>query len=66
MTHTDDGHLILNMEYVDGGDMEGLMMTRQLTVDEVIDFSRQIALGLQAAHEAGLVPDNPYGWLVLI
>ena len=55
MTQTDDGHLILVMEYIAGGDLSGLMGSRTLSIEEVIEFSRQIAVGLQAAHKAGLV-----------
>ena len=55
MTQSEDGHLILVMEYISGGDLSGLMAARQLRVDEVIDYSRQIACGLDAAHAAGLV-----------
>ena len=55
MTETEDRHLILVMEYVPGGDLETLMQARFLTVEEVIEFARQIAVGLQAAHQAGLI-----------
>ena len=55
MTQTEDRHLILVMEYVPGGDLADLMDSRKLSTDEVIEYTRQIALGLQAAHQAGLV-----------
>lgn len=55
MTQSEDGHLILVMEHVAGGDLQGLMETRALRVEEVVSFGRQIALGLDAAHQAGLV-----------
>ena len=55
MTQSEDGHLILVMEYIAGGDLAGLMAARQLRVDEVLEYSRQIAFGLDAAHTAGLV-----------
>ena len=55
MTQTEDRHLILLMEYIPGGDLETLMKSRALTVDEVIEYARQIAVGLQAAHQAGLI-----------
>jgi TonB family protein len=55
MTQSEDGHLILVMEFVPGGDLASLMETRIMSSDEVIEYARQIALGLQAAHQAGLV-----------
>ena len=55
MTQTEDRHLILVMEYISGGDLSKLMESRELTVEEVIEYGRQIAVGLQAAHQAGLV-----------
>ena len=54
MTQSEDGHLILVMEHITGGDLAGLMAIRQPRVDEVIEYARQIALGLAAAHAAGL------------
>ena len=38
MTQSEDGHLILVMEHISGGDLAGLMASRQLSVDEVIEF----------------------------
>ena len=55
MTQSEDGHLILVMEHITGGDLGGLMDARPLRVDEVVEFARQIATGLQAAHASGLV-----------
>jgi serine/threonine-protein kinase len=55
MTQSEDGHLILVMEFVAGGDLAALMETRTLSVHEVIESGRQIALGLDAAHRAGLI-----------
>ena len=55
MTQSEDGHLILVMEHIAGGDLAGLMASRQVRVGEAIEYARQIALGLQAAHAAGLV-----------
>jgi serine/threonine protein kinase len=55
VTQTEDRHLILVMEYVPGGDLADLMESRVLSVYEVIEFARQIAVGLQVAHQAGLV-----------
>ena len=55
MTQSEDGHLILVMEFVSGGDLSAMIESRTLAPDEVVEYSRQIALGLQAAHQAGLV-----------
>jgi serine/threonine-protein kinase len=55
MTQSEDGHLILVMEHIAGGDLAGLMESRQLSVAEVIEYARQISTGLAAAHAAGLV-----------
>ena len=47
---------ILIMEYVDGADLEHLVQKRgPLPVAEACDYVRQAALGLQHAHERGLV-----------
>ena len=55
MTQTADGHLILIMEHVPGGDLAGLMKSRELTIPEVIEAGRQIAVALDAAHKEGLI-----------
>lgn len=55
MTQTEDGHLVLVMEFVPGGDLAHLMDSHPLSPAEVIEFGRQIATGLESAHQAGLV-----------
>ena len=55
MTQSEDGHLILVMEHIAGGDLSGLMASRRMGVGEVVEYARQIACGLEAAHAAGLV-----------
>lgn len=55
MTQSEDGHLILVMEHVAGGDLDALMQSREMTIAEVIESGRQISLGLDAAHRAGLI-----------
>ena len=55
MTQSEDGHLILVMEHISGGDLGGLMDSRALIIAEVIEFGRQIAVALQAAHQSGLI-----------
>jgi len=56
MTQTEDGHLILVMEYLAGGDLDVLIKTSgHLSVPQSIDFAVQIAEGLKAAHAMGLI-----------
>jgi serine/threonine-protein kinase len=56
MTQTADGHLILIMEYVPGGDLEGYLKTKgRLEIAEALDLASQIAEGLKAAHAVGLL-----------
>ncbi len=55
MTQSEDGHLILVMEHVGGGDLDDLMKSRPLTIAEVVEFSRQIVTALAAAHAAQLI-----------
>jgi serine/threonine protein kinase len=48
--------LVLAMEYVDGVDLSKLVRQQgPLPVDHACHFARQAALGLQAAHELGMV-----------
>jgi serine/threonine protein kinase len=55
MTQSEDGHPILIMEHVSGGDLAQFMAARPLSVREVIEAGRQIAFGLDAAHRLGLI-----------
>jgi len=56
MTQAADGHLILIMEYVPGGDLEGYLKTKgRLEIAEALDLAAQIAEGLKAAHAVGLL-----------
>src|SRR5262249_37121168 len=55
MTQSEDGHLLLVMEHVSGGDLAALMMARTLSIPEVIEAGRQVAIALLAAHQAGLI-----------
>ncbi len=53
-TDADGPYLV--MEYLDGESLSGLVSRhRQVPVSEACELIRQVALGLQAAHEAGLV-----------
>ncbi|MGE3805712.1 MAG: protein kinase [Gemmataceae bacterium] len=51
-----DGNQLLVMEYIDGTDLAGLIKQfGPLPVAQACDYMRQTALGLQHAHERGLV-----------
>jgi serine/threonine-protein kinase len=69
MTQTDDGHLILIMEHIDGVELSKVMPPERIvSVHEAIEYGRQIALALQAAHEQRLIhrdikpPNILYTW----
>ncbi|MHC4969081.1 MAG: protein kinase domain-containing protein [Planctomycetota bacterium] len=52
----EDGHVFLSMEYIDGEDLAGVL--RRLgrpSREKAIEISRQICLGLAAAHENGVL-----------
>ncbi len=53
----------LAMEFVEGSTLSDLLRTRPLNLDEVNQFRRRIAAGLQVAHDQGIIhrdisPDN--------
>jgi len=51
-----DGTYFIAMEYIDGVDLARMVKDHgPLAVDQACDFIRQAALGLQHAHERGLV-----------
>jgi len=51
-----DGHHYLSMEYVDGEDLASLLRRiRRLPNDKAVQISREICLGLAAAHEQGIL-----------
>jgi serine/threonine-protein kinase len=45
----------LVMELVEGEDLAALLRNGALSVDEAVDIARQIAMGLEDAHEKGVV-----------
>jgi serine/threonine protein kinase len=48
--------LVLAMEYIDGVNLEKLVKdSGKLPIDHAVDYIRQTALGLQHAHERGLI-----------
>jgi predicted Ser/Thr protein kinase len=51
-----DGHHYLSMEYVDGEDLSSLLRRiGRLPKDKAVQISRQLCLGLAAAHEQGIL-----------
>jgi serine/threonine-protein kinase len=51
-----DGHHYLSMEYVDGEDLASLLRRiGRLPQDKVVQISRELCLGLAAAHEQGIL-----------
>jgi serine/threonine-protein kinase len=51
-----DGHHFLSMEYVDGEDLASLLRRiGRLPKDKAVEISRQLCVGLAAAHEQGIL-----------
>ena len=51
-----DGHHYLSMEYVDGEDLASLLRRiGRLPTDKAVQISRQLCMGLAAAHEQGIL-----------
>ncbi len=51
-----DGHHYLSMEYVDGEDLASLLRRiGRLPKDKAVEISRQLCMGLAAAHEQGIL-----------
>ena len=55
IAETDDGQLFIVMAYYDGTTLKYLMDDRPVGVEEACSIARQMAQGLAAAHEAGIV-----------
>src|SRR5262245_38817256 len=50
-----DGIKYITMPYIEGQDLASVLRDERLSVPKVMALARQIAAGLQAAHEAGVV-----------
>ncbi len=50
-----EGIKYITMPYIEGQDLASLLRTERLPVQKVMSIARQVASGLEAAHEAGVV-----------
>jgi Tol biopolymer transport system component/tRNA A-37 threonylcarbamoyl transferase component Bud32 len=50
-----EGSRYLVLEFLDGESLEARLKRGPLPLDEVLDVGRQVATGLEAAHESGIV-----------
>jgi eukaryotic-like serine/threonine-protein kinase len=50
-----EGIKYITMPYIEGQDLASLLRAERLPVQKVMSIARQVASGLQAAHEAGVV-----------
>jgi len=51
-----DDEVFIVMEYIEGRELKELLIDNsQLSIDNCLDYATQIATGLQAAHEKGIV-----------
>ena len=62
-SRTDQGHVFLVMDFIDGPSMNDVMMRRRMDVRELMIIAHRVAEGLVAAHARGIVhrdlsPDN--------
>ncbi|MEZ4648357.1 MAG: protein kinase [Candidatus Eisenbacteria bacterium] len=71
----DDSESFITMEYVPGTSLAGKMRSPSLTLETALDYSRQIASALEAAHARGIIhrdlkPLNiritPDGWVKVL
>jgi serine/threonine protein kinase len=52
---TDDGAVFIAMEYVEGQNLRDLIRQRSMTLNQAVRIAKQIAEGLSAAHQAGVI-----------
>ncbi|WP_425093552.1 protein kinase domain-containing protein [Tropicimonas sp. S265A] len=62
-SRTDDGHVYLVMDYIEGPSLHDVMLERALSSDELLVVARHVLEGLVATHGQGIVhrdlsPDN--------
>jgi serine/threonine protein kinase/Tfp pilus assembly protein PilF len=52
---TDDGRLFICMDFYEGGSLRDRVECGAMDIDELLELAAQVADGLAAAHEAGIV-----------
>lgn len=62
-SRTDEGHVFLVMDFIDGSSLNDLMLSRRMDARELIIIAHRVAEGLAATHSHGIVhrdmsPDN--------
>lgn len=62
-SRSDQGHVFLVMDYIDGPSLNDEMAARRMEARELLIIAHRVALGLRAAHRNGIVhrdlsPDN--------
>lgn len=62
-SRTDQGHVYLVMDFIDGPSLHDLMSERKMSADELLVIARRVLEGLVATHAQGVVhrdlsPDN--------
>ena len=62
-TRTDEGHVVLVMDYIDGESLNDLMLARRMDVRELLIVAHRVVQGLATTHAHGIVhrdlsPDN--------
>jgi len=55
INEAEDGQAFIAMEYVDGRDLKSHVSEGPFSSEVVMDYATQIAMGLQEAHEKGIV-----------
>lgn len=50
-----EGRPYISMEYVEGPSLKELIAEKELSIDRVLDLASQMAAGLAAAHQAGVL-----------
>jgi tetratricopeptide (TPR) repeat protein len=55
IAETPDGMAFIVMAYYDGTNLRQEAQSRSLSIQEILNYSLQIALGLQAAHDKGIL-----------
>jgi len=55
LDETEDGQMYLCMAYYDGETLKDKLENGPIPIDEAVDMVRQVALGLEVAHQSGII-----------